>query len=368
MTFLSLLIFSAMAPQKAWAFPEMVRDGYVNCISCHVSPTGGGTLTSYGRALSKDILSYAGEDFEAKALYGAVDFPKWILMGGDVRFLQLYSDTPTVRQATFFPMEADLEAAAIVGKFTVDATVGPQENPSVQYPTYGYLFSRRHYLDYKPTDTLSFRAGRFFPAFGINTPDHIIVTKRGLGWDEGGETYNVEFAYLGEDYNLYATADFGRPDVPQLNTETGGAFTASTSFLDRYKVGASYYHGTNNSGFRDLFGPWGILGFTSHFFMLAEFDGQNSVPAAGGQEPTAGMVDYVRVDYELVQGVHAFLTQQYSQLDFTNPLTIMRIYGAGLQIFPRPHFEFQFVWEKQQVLVSSQAYNDYAYILLHFYP
>jgi hypothetical protein len=356
----------SLISKVALCFPEMVRHGYVNCITCHVSPTGGGTLTQYGRELSREVLSTFGSENESKALYGTVVFPTWISMNGDVRYLQLYENTPAIRQASFIPMQADAEVALGYKQFTVDATVGPQESPQTQ-PDKGAIFSRRHFVNYKPNDQISVRVGRFFPAYGINLPDHIPVTKRGLGWDENGETYNLEAAYLGDQINVYTTGIFGRPDASVLNRETGGALTLSTSFLDRYKVGASYFHGTTNAASRDLIGPWGILGLSPHCFILSEFDFQHYFPQSPTSNVQWGIADYQKFDYEFIQGIHGFVSQEYSQLDFQNSQTITRIYGAGLQFFPRPHFEFQAVWEKQQMVAMASDYTDFAWLLLHFY-
>jgi hypothetical protein len=363
---IALVLSCTLFSQLAFCFPEMVRHGYVNCITCHVSPTGGGTLTLYGRELSREVLSTFGTEKESKALFGTVEFPSWILMGGDVRYLQFYQNTATIRQAGFIPMQIDAEAAVSYNQITVDATVGPQESPQTQ-PDKGTFFSRRHFVNYKATEQISVRGGKFFPAFGINLPDHIPVTKRGLGWDENGETYNLELAYLGDQINIYGTGIFGRPDAVILNRETGGSLTLGTSFLDKYKAGVSYFHGTNNVATRDVAGPWGILGLSPHCFILSEFDFQHYFPQAPSSSVQWGLADYQKFDYEFIQGVHAFITQEYSQLDFQNALSITRIYGAGLQFFPRPHFEFQAVWEKQQMIAMSSDYNDFAWLLFHFY-
>ncbi len=359
-----LVIIALLFTASAFCFPEMVRHGYVNCISCHVSPTGGGTLTPYGRQLSKEILSQFGKEGEEQFVYGTVTLPEWLLAGGDLRILQLYADNPSVRQAKYIPMQADLEAAVSYKKVTADATFGPQESP---LPTGGF-FSRRHYVNYKPSDSLSFRGGRFFPAYGVNLPDHIPAIKRGLGWDENGETYNIEAAFLGDEFNFYVTGIFGRPDAQTLNRETGGAFTGSYAFFDRFKLGASYYYGTINSNQRHLLGPWGILGVTPHLFLLSEVDFQKYQPSDASSGSQTGLAEYQKLDYEIVQGLHAFITQEFFQLDFNNSGTIQRIYGLGIQYFPRPHFEIQGVWERQNVVASfPNNYTDYAWLLFHYY-
>ena len=63
------LTIAALCPlvvstNNSWAFPEMVRHNYSNCSSCHVSPSGGGVLTQYGRELSSAILSIWGAENE----------------------------------------------------------------------------------------------------------------------------------------------------------------------------------------------------------------------------------------------------------------------------------------------------------------
>src|SRR5690242_17806457 len=82
-------------------FPEMVRHGYNNCITCHVSPSGGGVLNHYGRSLSLEVMSFSGSEGEEQLL-GFVKTPYWLNVGGDVRSVQYYTNTPTVIAAQFF--------------------------------------------------------------------------------------------------------------------------------------------------------------------------------------------------------------------------------------------------------------------------
>jgi hypothetical protein len=357
----SLLFFSS---SFAHAFPEMIRHGYNNCITCHVSPTGGGVLKEYGHALSREVLSTWGVEGE-EHFVGLYSPPPWLALGGDVRVLQRYSDTPTMREARFFWMQADLEAAGTLQKLTAVMTYGPQLGPPGTFPENTYV-SRRHYLNYRPNDQLSVRTGRFMPAYGINTADHIIATKRGLGWDEGHETYNAEVAWLGSEWNVYGTGIFGRPDDWSLRRETGGALSTSYFFSERYKAGASYFYGTNSQNYRHVAGPYGILGISQHIFILAEIDGQWMQPQSG-MNSTHGMVDYLRVDYEILQGLHIFATQEYSQTDLNNSQSRGDVYGLGTQFFPRPHFEIQLMWEKNRTFSVGDTFNDYAFAMVHVY-
>ncbi len=335
-------------------------------MSCHVSPTGGGVLTEYGRELSREALSQYGTEKESPFLYGIVKTPKWVDLGGDVRVLTIYQNTPAVREARLILMQADTEAAVHINKITVDATIGYREVPDIQ-PYRDHFLSRRHYLIYRPTDEFSFRVGKYRPEFGINTADHVIVTKRGLGWDEGSETYNFELAYIGEKNNTYLTAVFGRPDAKELSRETGIALSSSIPFGDTYKVGASGFYGTKPNRSRYVFGPFGILGFTPHFFLLSELDFQRILPTdRPSNNATWGAVNYQKLDYEFIQGLHGYLTQELSHPDFKLSDQARTTYGIGAQYYPRPHLDLSLTYE--YVLTANVSEDtELLFLMLHFY-
>ena len=358
-------LVSIFHQSTAEAFPEMIRHGYTNCISCHVSPNGGGVLTTYGRQLSREVLSFAGKEGEEQFAYGLVTLPPWMLAGGEFRGLQFYENNASVRQAKAIMMQDDLALGATYGQFFLVGTIGQQWSPGGP-PAMNQIFSREHYVNYRPTDNLSLRLGKFRLEYGINTPEHAISIKRDIGFDENTETYNLEASWLGETYNLFLTADFGRPDFLELQKERGVAGTASYFISETYKVGMSYFTGTNASQTRQLAGPFAVLGFTKHFFLLSELDFQyvNSAIDATFQR---GLVDYQKLDYEVIQGIHGFLSLEYSQLDLQNSQTLMRSFGIGTQLFPRPHFELTLAYLKQQMIAVGQDYNDFAYAMLHFY-
>ena len=359
-----LALSLGLIPKLSFSYPEMVRHGYANCIACHVGPNGGGLLTPYGRQLSQEVLSKWATPDESAFAYGGMKFPDWLNIGGDLRGVQTFLNNPKVQQGQFILMQADVEAAVQIERWQIVGALGRQE-PTTLNPAGGALMSRRHYVNYRPTDQLSFRAGRFQTAFGINTPDHILVTKRGLRWDEGSETYNIEGAWLGEEIDTFVTASFGRPDAPKLGLDTGVAVRSGVLLGERFKTGISYFYGSNDSGKRHLIGPYGILGITPRFFVLVEIDFQNLLLAS--TESRWGAVDYLRFDYEVFRGGHLFLTQELARLDFNNPGNRTEAYGAGFQFFPRPHFELIASFQKSRVLSVSTEFSDYGWFLVHYY-
>ena len=357
-----LLTFLSVAP--LYSFPEMVRHGYPNCISCHVSPNGGGLLTQYGRGLSREVLSTWGSESEVSFLYGKITPPEWLNLGGDFRAVQTYMNSPALEQAKLIFMQADIAAAASYKKFQLVASLGRQE-PSTSNLSGGTIISRQHYLNFRPTDELSFRAGKFQSAFGINTAEHIISIKRGLQWDEGSETYNVEAAWLSQDTDLFVTAILGRPDASNLNLESGLAVRASVSLAEKHKVGASYYYGSGPRGNRHVLGPYAILGFSPRFFVLGELDFQKNTLSSGISR--WGLVSYLKVDYEFLQGLHGYLTGEILKADLSAPNTTTETYGLGVQFFPRPHLEANAMFLKQRMPSVSDGFSDFLWLLLHFY-
>ncbi len=346
-----------LASSFCFAFPQNVRSGYANCTTCHQSPTGGGILTPYGRNLSADLMSVASRENEEKFLYGVLKLPEWLNLGGDIRGLQLYQNRVSRETAEFIFMQADAEAAITVGKVTVDGTAGvtPQGKP----------LSRRHYLQVRPTDELSFRAGRFLPAAGINTENHSVAVKRGLGRDQGTETYNVEGAWIGQSFDLFVTGILGRLDNQDLGAEMGASVSSSVFLGNRHKIGASYVYLTRDVGVRNLAGPFFILGLGKRFFLMADTAFTWFNPKLGASQ--TGFADTARFNYEMFQGVHLYLSQEFVQNNFLDTASQLEAYGVGFQFFPRPHLELNAQYLKQRYGGTRSTFADYAYAMLHFY-
>jgi hypothetical protein len=300
-------------------------------------------------------------------LYGAMPRPEWLSLGGDLRFLQLFQDTPTVREARVIVMQMDLEAAATVGKLTLNATIGRDDPTSrgVTDPGFtDYLISRRHYALYQLTDEWHLLAGRSPKPFGILDPNHTSTTKKGLGWDFGTEPYLVQAGYSGELVQAVAYGSFGRFGDVSAGIEKGGGLTGSLGLGGRHKVGASYFYGTTEPQNRHVFGPWALLGFTERFYLRAEHDLFRTEARSSGKA-TWGYGDNMRLGYEIVQGVHGFAEQQYLQTDFDQASGRKQVYGVGVLYYPRPHWEFEL--DLQQRKTGTQSFTTYVYALLHYY-
>ena len=379
--FVLLMFFS----DNTWAFPEMVRAGYTNCITCHVAPTGGGILTPYGRALSKEFMSHGSfffenvqkeesapavtESHEEDFLYGLVRPPEWLNLGGDFRFLQLYMNTHTMIVSDYIFMQEDLEFAASASRFVLDATVGKNDNPQPKVFT-DNLLSRRHFLITKlwteaDPDKLQLVVGRFYRAYGLNIAEHNIVTRQALGFDQDQETYNAELAWIDENLNAYLTHTFGRPDQPDLKVESGESLQVSVPVGTSNKIGVNAYTGLAqnqpSSARRDLVGNYAILGFTPHFYSLVETDGTYT------QAMGWGFVDYFKLAYEVSKGVNFYFTQELQRRTYLDPTQTYQAYGLGLQYFPRTHWEFTGVLSEQKDAFISPYFGFATWGMVHYY-
>jgi hypothetical protein len=364
---LVLFAFAAtLIPKSAFAYPELVRHGYTNCTACHLSPSGGGVLTSYGRELSKEILSTWARDGEQSFAYGALTPDEKIVLGVFVRGVQAHRETEVKSEGRFILMQADAEAAYNSEKWAIAGTIGRQEIRS-GLNSEGRFFSRRHYALYRPSDNWSIRAGKFLRSFGLNDPNHNAYVRRELNFGFDTETYNAELAFLGESWTSYLTyidgSLVGDRYVPLK--EKGAAWSLSYFFLEKEKVGLSVYRGEDDSNKRWVAGPWWILSFPPKFFLLSEIDFQERTVKATGKTQR-GFVTTHRLGYEWVQGFIPFVSFDKKYLDRNDPTSEQNAYGLGIQFFPRPHWEIVASWQKEK-LVQANKNSDLLWLMLHFY-
>jgi hypothetical protein len=350
------ILFSA---NSARAFPEMARHGYTQCTACHVSPTGGGLLTAYGRELAGELLSTWSAKNESQFLHseiGAKLAEKGWLFGGDVRELQYRYKDKNQLTGKLFLMHADFQVAYQTEHFTGVMSIGQIEDPTSGDFT-GNFYSTMYYGFIHFTDELGLRAGRFDPAFGLNLPDHTVVTKAGLGFAPTLQFDTLEANYLSEHWTILATAARTVDNTIDSEQETVRTVNVSYSFLNRMRIGASYWEGQGTQLNRHIYGVNAILGFTDKFYNLTEVDFEN-------QSTDDGAYVMSQLAYEIYKGIIPYVQYQRQHTDLTNMATLTDMYGAGFHWFPRPHFELSGEWDHLQM--ASQGAES-AWMMGHYY-
>lgn len=328
-----LIFFMALGSGRAFSFPENTRHGYPSCVSCHVSPAGGGALTAYGRGASEAFMSSWAFEGEGQPDWGFLGgLPSWLALGGDQRGVAIASrdEAGAFGNPKGIPMELSAEAAIIAGPITLDVSGGV-------YGPDRTLEYRRFFAKLMLTPTIEMRAGRFIPAYGINVEDHTTATRTALSLGQGSESYNAEAAWLAPGGELIATAILGQTLRSEMDNDSrigtlrtddmvGGAVRAAAYTDSRSSIGASALSLKSFAGAkRDAVGAFTQAGLSDKVFVLAEADKlwERGQPAA--------TVSMTKVGAEIVAGLMATV-----QAD-----TLGAAYGGrlGLQWMPRPHWE-----------------------------
>ena len=368
---LSLLCaFALFGGSSAEAYPEMVRYGYVNCNSCHVSLTGGGVLNDYGREISREKLAlfksddeHAKESLFAYGILSETSLQKHIKAGGDLRSVYYYVDDENTRQARTIFMQGDFEAAYVSPKFILDATAGVEQLGAGKNLTF---LSRRHYAQYALSEAFNIRGGKFTPAYGINTADHITLTRNPLQLGENFESYNLEFSYITEQWNAFVTGILGRFDNKQSKQDRGFSVQGAYAPTERIKIGANAWYGEQLNQSRWLAGPFGLVSLSPSVIFQSEVDFEWVKPN-GALLSRRGVATSQKLSYEALEGLWVYGIQEYGKSNFLSEVSQAESYGLGVQIFPRSHFEFNLAYQRVRQGGGSRNFYDTAFLMSHFY-
>lgn len=351
---------------RAHAFPENVLHGYFTCTACHVSPSGGGVLTPYGRGLSVELLSTWGSTNTAGFFFTDPEnedkIPPWFRGQAFLRSIQTWRNTPTVEKAQYIPMQADLEVGVDTDKFAVVVTMGFRANDSSK--NLKEFFSRRHFVLYRFDDTWTARLGKYLLPFGLNGPDHYTATRRGLNWDQGSESYNAELSYQSEKTLHSLTLVTNSPEENNLSKDRGVALNSSYFWNNNSRFGISLYRGQQAQWQRDVYGPYMILALTEKIYLDSELFLQNRTSRIGS-DAKKGYATFHRLGIEVFQGLKPFIQFDRSNLDPTDSTQQLDTYGVGVQWLPYPHFDFMsYIGKEKQ---ASNDPTDFAWLMMNIY-
>lgn len=346
-------LLAALAAVPAGAFPGSVRWGYANCVTCHHNIGGGGVLTPYGRQLSRELLSTWGREKEAEFAWGATGTPSWLSLGGDVSYMAT-SEHP------FRLVQADLEVAARYGRLLALASIGREADDAD--PMGDGWVSRRHYLQADLTRSISLRAGRFLPVYGVWNGDASVATRAGLGWQQ--DSYNVEADWVTGRWSAAVAAIVA--DAEGSEIQHGFTANAGVFFANQKKLWLSYLSRRETALDRQALGLSAVIGIGSHAYLLTQGDYQK-LRTDGG--PTRrDLYGNACLARETVKGLYVLLIGEVARQGLDEPGRLSHSEGVGLRWFPRPHFELQVRWRKQDREAVSPAEMDGFTAFVHFYP
>jgi hypothetical protein len=271
-------------------------------------------------ASSESSSSSSGEPTFPNFLFGVVDLPEWLLLGGSYRHLNILKDG----EFRTFPMMMDLYGQAQFGKFKIGGSIGgarvaagsPYARRAQITTNQGKewnLISRTHYVGYDITPELTMRAGRLNLPFGVRIPEHTMWVRTATNTDrESSQQHGVAFAYVGEklrgevmgiagNYQLNPDKFRDRGYAGYLEYQTGESTSLGVSSLYTFSK-ADRDDQTDLKTMRQVHGLMARAGFGEKFALLAEAD------ALIQSRREVGYVGFAQFDAELIQGLHFMVT------------------------------------------------------------
>lgn len=359
------LVLFVLTSTPGFSFPEMARLGYFSCTTCHISPSGGGILTPYGRAFSAERLSTFHRNGEERPFHGALkEMPQWLLVGGDARYVQTDYEDATSRRGRWVRMQTDLAIAVNLPNFTLAAAGGPHGDSQTNPKLSGKASWRSYFAKIDFSD-FSFRYGRFYPRFGLNIPEHTANIRSGLGFDQGQENQCAEVNWISALNEITLTRMMGaRKQELDGSRESGYAINLNHFLAERHRIGINFLAADDKQKKRFVYGLYGLIVLTERWFVEAEADHQTLRP--NGSPPLDQRFFWGRLGYEAMQGVVPFLNSEVTLSDIRNPYSRTDNFSLGMGWFPRPHFEFS------GSVGATLSHRDYsfatiAYLILHYY-
>lgn len=368
------LVLLVLATVKSFAYPDMIRHGYVNCMACHTTHQGGDMLSAYGRELGKELYSRNDSLFKsanAEKSYWEIETPEWLKVGANVRLLQTMSESSVASKGRFMIMQVDVDSLFKVNERTiVYASVGRYENSQSDAEWKDFIYSPRLWTQYTHTwrggaEVASLRAGRFYPVYGINIAEHTYVNRRYLDFNPGQERIMAELAWSNENYQVVASGLGQRGRYDKYDDEKGYVLQVSKVFGKATRAGVNIYRSQLDQGNtkmdKSFEGVFAMIGWTPEVSMLLQAD---KIYYPNGK---TGFLDFVKVNYEYTQGVHLFVTQEYYNADMQKTDPHLESYGIGAQYFPFPNFDFFATFKKTKDSSQLDEYQNVVWLIAHFY-
>lgn len=304
----------------------MMRTGYVRCASCHTDPSGGGLLTTEGRERSERLLRTRYPSIEdpeetrpGGLLFGLVELPDEVRLGGDLRYLYLgmRAQGDEYRDRHFL-MRADLMADVLVRGFRIAGSIGFAEEGArgarITSRDLNNLVSREHWVGYQFDEDgeLLVRIGRMNLPFGTREIEHTAFIRSMTRVQiNDAQQHGLALAWAGSGWRGEAMLIAGNFQVsPDDYREHGySAYAEFLSLIPRTAIGVSSLMAWSDI---DL-----VLRLDNHraahgIFLrsnpvkplVAQLEVDLLVDRPLGIEQEIGHATFLKLDYEPLRGLH----------------------------------------------------------------
>ncbi len=322
-----LVALAALTAVTALAYPRLSVEHGEACKSCHVNPTGAGARNEFGNyttALNELTLPQTKEIVVKR--YKKPRLGESLFFGFDTRHL-LFENGRLFRMQTDFFLTAEPFKQMYYHMRMSDHGI-----------TENYALLTFHDEKY------SFKAGRFYPSFGLHNDDHNAFVRDRSGF---GPTRYLDGAAFGmEQFGVNLSAEVFNQD--QRGIYGLHAYRAGTAGPVGYLAGGSLRlseeFGGSNGQFPTARAIFGGLSF-NRFTALAELD----INGKHGDTVIAYGALYGRIEYGL------WLVGEYNFLDGDRNLTsgVDEFVRLSAEFYPIPFFEL-----RPSLTYYTRGYHD----------
>lgn len=344
----------------ASAEPAFLSKQYTRCTSCHISPTGGGLLSSYGRSLSSRELSLTGNrqpvdpnnttpDPEAQFLWGALGGALGpVQLGVEIRPSHLRSSFGDFTATRNIVMNADIIAAVEKNGWTLYGEAGREPSPTPTFASY------EHWAGYQSKSGLGFRAGRFFPAYGVRFADHTSYNRTNLGFDKYDQVYGLELSRNTSRSLVQVTLAPGMARFIGEN-DRGRSFNAAARWqLDLGPsmaiVGSGIYRAAS-----EIAPEQGSAGLAFGFAPVSKFTIWSQGDVKGDERNGASFVFVNETAYEAARGLWLKVSPQVRTGSGARPQVVRLAVSA--EFLPRTHFHVSTSYYRDKPSGSTPAHT-----------
>jgi hypothetical protein len=276
-----VLLCAVIQVTPALASPTMIRLGYADCSACHVSPQGGGLLTSYGRGVDVAQSARAREippsDADTRRYLYDVRF---VVVGQDARALSSHTNTMS---STFQVQLRNSLRLNDRNRLTYTLGVSGATLPTASTHTVGSVdvIVPKAIWEFRPKEGIELSVGREELPTGLGLPDPQTYMRKGT--DPGTTAYPTQIKAFIYTHRLQL-APFvfgpGGDEDPRLQQYGVGTLAGVDVWKHRAIVGVSLVDSRSAAFDRRSVGAYTRLGFGRWGIMAQhEMTGRSSTAA-----------------------------------------------------------------------------------------
>lgn len=310
-------LFVLLATISVYSLPRLSAEHATPCITCHISPNGGGMRNEFGNyavAYNELCLQSTKKLVEPNTLRPRLSDN--VTFGVDYRHLYLIEQNRTFRMQTDFYL-----AIQMLRNVSYNLTFGP----SAVKDSYLMLKLRdeRYWI----------KAGRFYPAFGLRDPDHNAYVRAVplLGPELGVEGLSLGGNFFsGSNITLEVYAPNGQ------NVATFHSFRAGSLGPVGFLTGLSWRQSQRvDGGYRDY--PIAKSFFGGVNYDRFTFTGEVGAVGKGNEQRTL----YAQLASRLMWGLYLLGEYNFHDPDWATKSGSNEFWRFSFEFFPIPFVEIR---------------------------